>query len=281
MLTTMRKLLRRPKLDQYLGYLTVLLATLALSSPVQAQNLEFDDISKSDLEKIMDEVSSNFHHTSVSGAGTLGSIFGFELGVIGGITKTPEINKLVKEQDPNEDVEQVPHGTLLGVLTVPLGITAEVGIVPEVGSGDFKFSRQSLGVKWTITEVLLTDLPVSLAIKGHYTKADLEFEQPVNGQDTKVKVEDTVTGFLFLVSKNFAIVEPYAGVGYLMSDGEIDVSGSSTIFNFTAATQASAKNSSMQFLAGAELKLLVFKVGAEYSRQFDTDRYSLKLAVYF
>ena len=262
--------------------LTALALGLALGAQnVQAQTLEFDNISQEDLENIMDEVSANFHHTSVSGANTLGSIFGFELGLIGGITKTPKIDALVKEQDPDESAEQVPHGTLLGVLTVPLGITAELGIVPEVGSGDFKFSRQSLGVKWTITEVLLTDLPVSLAIKGHYTKAELEFEQPVNGQDTKVKVEDSVTGFLFLVSKNFAIVEPYAGIGYLMSDGDIDVSGTSTIFNFTTSQQASAKNSTTQFLVGAELKLLVFKMGAEYSRQFDTDRYSLKLAVYF
>jgi hypothetical protein len=254
---------------------------ISLGFSATAQNLEFDDLSQEDLEDVMEEFSANFHHTSVSGAGSLGRLFGFEIGLIGGISKTPRIDALVKEQDASKDAEQIPHGRILGALTVPFGITAELGFVPKVGGEDFKFDTYSLAAKWTVTDVFLTDLPVSLGVKGHLTQVNLDFKQPVSGVDTDVSVEDTITGLQFLVSKNFLIVEPYAGIGYLMADGKIDVAGSSTIFDFTTSQSASTDSSGMQFLVGAELKLLVFKAGIEYSKQFDTDRYSMKLAVYF
>ena len=42
-------------------------------------------------------------------------VFGFEIGVVGGITETPRLESLVKEVDPSEDVSLVPHAGLLGI----------------------------------------------------------------------------------------------------------------------------------------------------------------------
>lgn len=262
-------------------HIIILALSLVVSGKVQAQSLTFDNISQEELESILDEFSANFHHTSVSGASTLGRLFGFELGLVAGATKTPKIEKIVKQQDPSAKAEALPHAHLLGVLTVPLGITAEIGIVPKVGDEDFKFSRMSAAVKWTATETLLSDLPVSLALKAHYTKVDLDMDQTLNNQPVTVGFEDSVFGLNFLVSKNLAIVEPYLGLGYLSADGEMSVTGNTSIFNFTSATSASSKESSFQYLLGAEVKLVFLKLGLEYSRQFETDRYSAKLAVYF
>lgn len=259
----------------------VICGLLGCSAVSQAQDLEFNNLSEKDLETIIEEYSANFSHSSVSGAGTLGRIFGFEVGLVGGMTKTPKVDALVKEQDPSIDADKAPHATLLGVLTVPYGLSTEIGFVPKIGDDDFSYSRVGLALKWTATETLLSDLPLSLALKAHYAKTDIKYQQPVNGQPTDVSFDNTVWGLTAMASKSFVLVEPYIGLGYLMADGDIHVSGSSTIFNFTTSTSASKKKSDLQLLAGAELKLLLVKLGIEYSRQFETDRYLAKLAFYF
>ncbi|MGE0528034.1 MAG: DUF6588 family protein [Bdellovibrionales bacterium] len=259
----------------------ILIATLIASS-AGAQDLKFQNLNREDFEKVVRELSANFMHTSVSGAGTLGSIFGFELGVLGGVTRSSEVEKLAREVDPEAEAAHVPHGALFGVLTVPAGLTVETALIPKVGSKEFKFNLLSLAVKWTPTE-LLFDWPLSLAIEGSVSKANLEFEQTLSGVATNFDYGSTVTAFTVFVSKNFAIIEPYAGLGIVSGKGNLDVEGSTTVFDatYTQAQSASEKRSSAVWMLGTEVKLLVLKLGLEYARLMDTSRYTGKVAFYF
>lgn len=264
-------------------WILFLLAAL-FTANTQAQNLSFKLLDESDLEKVVGDLSATFNHTSVSGASSLGNIFGFEVGVVAGIAKTPEIDSFAQENGSTEKVDQIPHGEILGMLTVPAGITVEAGMIPKVGKEDFKFNTFSAAVKWTPTDVFL-DLPLSLAVKAHLTKTNLSFKQTVSNIDTNFDYKNTITGLTLLASKNFVLVEPYVGLSYLKAKGELEYSGSpaSPVFDpaYTAANSASASKSSTGFMVGAELKLIFFKLGAEYASAFGTSRYTGKASFYF
>jgi hypothetical protein len=257
---------------------TLFLSIFAISA--HASNIPLQNLSSDDMNKIDGDMSANFLHTSVEGAGTLGHIWGFEVGVVGGKTSSPHLNDVVhSEADPNADAGTLYHGELLGVLSVPLGITGEIGVVPSVGSSDFKFNALDLAAKWTLTETLLSDLPFSLAVKGSYTSYGLTFSGQQSGVTVDYKYTGTETALMGQISKNFAIVEPYVSVGVVNGKGTLTGNGSSGLFQ--AGVSGDATRSGLMWNVGAEVKLIVFKLGAEYTSLFNTSRMTGKLSFYF
>jgi hypothetical protein len=260
---------------------SLILCLMLLSFQARAQNIPLQNLNQNDLQKITGDVSASFLHTSVSGASPLGHIFGFELGVIGGQASTPQL-QTIAQQNTGANASKLPFGQLLGVITVPLGFTGEIGLVPKIGNSDFKFNNFSIAAKWTPTEVF-GDLPFSLAGKVSYTKTSLDFNQSVSGSQESYSMDDSTTALTVLVSKNLAIIEPYVGVGYVTATGNLSGSGSATVFNqsYTQSNSASATTSGVQWMVGTEVKLLVVKLGAEYSNMFGASRIAGKLSFYF
>lgn len=244
-------------------------------------DLGFTNINESDFENIISDLSSNFLHTTVTGAGTQGSIFGFQVGLIGGLGKSPEIEKLSKQYDASSDVGSLLHGGLIGVVSVPFGISVEAMLMPSLKSEGGEFGNTGLAVKWTISDSI--PLPIDVAIRGHYTKTDFKFSQVINSVNTEVDFANSSMGFQALAGLNLLMLKPYVGVGTITADADISVSGNQTIFDntYTSASSASKKVTSSQFLIGTELSLLLIKFGLEYSSQFGTDRYTAKFAVGF
>ena len=139
----------------------------------------------------------------------------------------------------------------------------------------------SFAAKWTPTGVFI-DLPVDLAIKLHTTKSEFEFESVVSSVNTKYKFDNTVMGLTAFVSKDLIFAEPYVGLGVVNGEGELSASGTAVFDpSYTSAVSASKKTSSTLLLIGSDFKLLVLKLGVEYARLFDTDRYSAKLSFFF
>ncbi len=103
-----------------------------LATAAQAQNLKFDQINQNDMDSVAKEFSANFAHTTVSGASSLGALFGFQVGVIGGMTKSPNVDALVKRVDSTQTADKVYNAVISGQLTVPFGITAEASFFPAV-----------------------------------------------------------------------------------------------------------------------------------------------------
>ncbi|MGE0763102.1 MAG: DUF6588 family protein [Bdellovibrionales bacterium] len=248
------------------------------ASIAQAQNVAFDQLTDAQAKNVIKEFSANFTHTSVSGASPLGDVFGLEFGLVAGITQTDEINKLAKQADPGAEADKAPHGGILGIVSVPFGFTIEASMIPEVGGDDFKFKNMGLAGKWTINSVV--ELPVSVALKAHFMKSELNFRQTVSSVTSTVNFEDKVSGLLLLVSKDFVVVEPYLGFGLLKGDGEFSVQGTTQFFQ-SGVTNYSAKENGTQLVAGIEANLLILKLGAEYTRNFDTSGFNFKLALSF
>jgi hypothetical protein len=255
--------------------------------PTWGDGVPLQNLGESDFKKVVGDLSANFLHTSVSGAGTLGDIFGFEVGLVGGITNTPHMEKLAHAVDPNADADTVYHGELLGVVTVPFAITGEVGLIPKVGKDDFRFNAMSLALKWTPTKLFFEDFPVDLAAKVYTTKANLDFKDEIvsGAGDTTFTYKNSLMGVTALVSKNFAILEPYFGLGWVKATGDLTATGpqSGSVFlpSYTSSTSVSEDTSSTLWMVGTEVKLLILKLGVEYTHVFDTSRYSAKLSFYF
>lgn len=258
--------------------LITLVLMMAMSSFSRA-DLALDNISESDLEKVINDFSAVFRHSTVSPASSLGTLFGVEVGVLLGTSTAPGVSGIAA--DSGGSVDTLPSGSLLLMVSVPMGITLEASILPEIelGAGG-AFSNTSLGVKWTMTDTLL-DLPLDLATKLSVTTSSLSFTQPVSSVDTKTTFKDQITELSVVASKNFVIVEPYFGLGYISANGELGVEGSSTIFNFTSETKATSKPSGMIYYGGVQANLLFMRLGLEMSKVFDSTKTLAKFSFYF
>ncbi len=272
--------------------LAAILATgLMMSvSPAKAAGPGFNNISQDDFDKIIKELSANSSYHSVTGASTLGTIFGFEFGIVGGLTNTPDINSYSKQVDAAADISRLPHASILAAVSVPFGFTGELLLFPEMSVGDVKYQQFGGSVKWTATEALV--LPFNLAVRAFVTSNKLSFEQTVSNASTggvpanmTVTQENSQMGLQLLASPSLPFVEPYIGVGTIKATGNLKVSGTATgtIFDPTFTTSQSAESSptSTQLLLGVNANLLVAKIGLEYSRAFGTDSYNFKLGFGF
>ncbi|MGZ3723111.1 MAG: DUF6588 family protein [Bdellovibrionales bacterium] len=255
------------------------LCLILVSMRVHAVNIPLQNVTDDDLKKVVGDMSANFLHTSVSGAGTLGHLWGVEVGVVGGQASTPGLNDVVHKADPNADASKLYNAELLGVVTVPFGITGELGVVPSTTLYGIKVNSLDLAAKWTVTELFLSDLPFSLAGKVAYTTNTINFSQVVGSNTVDYTYKNVETSATVLISKNLAILEPYAGVGIVNAKGTLDANA--PIYLGSAKTSADASRSGMMWQVGTEVKLLVLKLGVEYAHVLDTSRVSGKLSFYF
>lgn len=255
----------------------VLVPTLLWSFAAMADTPSLDNLSTAELEDAILDFSSVMSHVSVSPASSLGNVFGFEVGLIAGIVDTPGLDSISKSVDPNSVMKSLPHATLFGAVSFPLGLTGELNFIPKTESQDVTFKNTSVGVKWTFSQ--LFSAPVDMAVRVSTTKSDMSFVQNDPVPNTKVSYDGKTTEAIFLVSKNFLLVEPFVGMGAVSSDGEI--SATSDIFTDVTGNSASKKQSGTHYLIGANFNLLFVKLGLEAGKIFDSQKVSAKVSFYF
>jgi hypothetical protein len=282
----------RTLLSRRIAQALVLAAALspALS---HADEIKLVDLTGAETDNVIRELSANFAYSSQTPASSLGGLWGFELGLVGGITKTPEIRDLVRSRaDANFKQDKFPHAGVLGRVGAPFGLTGEVVILPKIKASDVELSQYGGAVQWTVTDVFFKNLPVNVAVKGYVSKTSLSFKQvvrnanvPASTVNGKISFDNTNLGGQLLVSKRLSVFEPYVGVGFSKANGELsvttdDINFMGTIFT-TGATRAKSKPSSAQLMAGLDVRLLFISLGAEYQRSFGTDSLSGRLSFRF
>lgn len=249
-----------------------------------AETPGFNDLTSTDLENISKEFSANFVHRPMTPAASLGAIFGFEVGIVAGVTDAPEIAKITKRTNPTEadPLDKLANAGLMGAVSVPFGITAELIMLPEQELGDLTIGNYSLGVKWTFSSLLPIPF-MDLAVRGHYGMTDISFKDTIDAVATEVSLENKTMGLTVLASANLLVFEPYAGVGFVSRDTTLKASGAAQIFDttFTTAQSSATDGSSLQYFAGVELNLLILRIAAQYENVFDTSIVSGKLSFAF
>ena len=251
-------------------YIAILL--LALPLAVQAADPVFNSISDEDMETIAKGMGANFTHNSMMGASKLGTVFGFQVGVVAAQTAVPDINDIAKAN--GGELKNLYNAGMMGAVGIPFGISFEAVVMPKTKTDGAEAEATSLGLKWNINDVIPV-LPVNLALRGVHSTAEFSFEQ----SGATVNNETTVSGVQLLFSPMIPVIEPYIGVGQLQAKNELGIT-TGTIFD-SGAAKDSKTVSSTQFLAGAEVNLLLLKLGAEYSQAFGNSRYGIKLSFGF
>lgn len=248
----------------------------------QADSPQFSSLTQAEADDISKEFSATYVHTAVAPAKALGSVWGFEVGVMGGIAQTPETEKVVKRASPSTDISYLPHAALLGRVSVPYGVTFELGLLNEITASGVTLKSTSYAIQYT--PEFLSFLPVAVAAKLHGSSAELSFNQAI-GSDAngKVSIDTSSIGFDILASANLLIFEPYAGVGFVKTDTDIKTTatGGGSIFAFSSTNNFKSKNDGLRIFAGTELNLFLFNLGLEYGNIMGVNRYTAKLSASF
>lgn len=241
----------------------------------------FSNITSEDFDKITEDMSANFTHSSILGASKMGTVFGFQVGLVAAQTSTPRTNEIV-QRNAGAELKSLYNAGLMAAVGIPMGIAFEAVMFPEVKSSGGQLSSTSLAIKYNINEVIPI-LPINVALRGVYTNSKFSFDQTVASVTSSVSNKNSVTGLQLLISPMLPMVEPYVGVGLLNGSNELSVSGTTSVFDaaFSTAQTESRSKSTTQILAGVDVSLLLIKFGVEYSQAFGTSRYAAKLAFGF
>lgn len=263
--------------------LIILIAIMAVSSTSFA-NFGFSNLNQDDVDGVFEEFSATFTHSTVTGAKSKSKIFGFEAGVVAGVTQSDIVKDIVARSMPSgsDEIEYLPFASLYALVSLPFGITAEANYMPEVDVQDVEFKHLSLAGKVELTYFM--ELPVDIAIRAMLinTSASItQSSQSLGGFTGTVDYKQTQLGLQAVVGKSFGIIEPYASVGFLRSSGELIASGSGTIFNFTTSQRVDSEASGLQLAAGLQVNLLLLKIGAEYVNAFGANHLNAKVALSF
>jgi len=269
------------------------IAALALlSTTSQAADLSLDNINLADYEALVKEFSANSQYSSVTPASSLGGLWGFEFGVTGGVTKAPDVQALVKRNNASTSFKpELYHVGALARLGLPMGFTLEGLYFPKKTISSVSLNRWGVAAQWTLTDAVLEDFPFHLAVKGYATKTQLKYSQVITSVTPNVNAnigfDNTLWGIQALASYSFFVFEPYVGIGWMKAKGllSVDAAGSATILNQTvfgaAAKSATSSPSSAQLLAGLDIRLAFFSLGAEYERAFDKNSYTGRVSFRF
>lgn len=256
-----------------------------------------NSLSKDSLDKIAKEFSSNFTFTNASPPSVFGKKLlpwlGFEVGLVAGFAKSPELDTLVT----TEKIDKIPHVGILTNFSFPYGLALESNWIPKKNIKDVNISYTAFAAKWTVNEVFWEWLPVDIAVRGHWAKATVDYAQTINNSTTgntdaraTIELSDKVWGFNASVGYGLFddLIEPYVGVGFLRGIGEARIIASSptitilTGLGFTGNQQsADSKHSSAQFFGGVQFNLLVVNLAAEAMRAFGTNNYTAKFSFDF
>jgi len=257
-----------------------------------ADTFNLNNLDLGDFNALINEFSANSQYSTATPPSSLGGLWGFELGVVGGVTKAPDTLALVQRSSPTTSLkDNLYHAGALARVGLPYGLTGELLYIPKVKISEAKLGRWGIGAQWTLTDTVLDDLPVNLAVKGYYTKTTLDYSQNITSSGitvpANIALDNHLWGLLAMVGYKIFVLEPYVGLGYTKAKGTItvDAAGTATIFNstvFGAGTKSvDSSPSSSQILAGLDFRLAFFSLGAEWERAFGKNSYTGRLSFRF
>jgi hypothetical protein len=274
---------------------------LALSAAIMAAaplpafaGLSFNNLSATDFDNVVRELSANFAYSSVESASSLGGLGGFEFGVVGGTTTATNTYNLVKAASPSTNWKTwMPHAGILARLGLPYSFTAEAVIFPKVSISSVKFANYSGAVMWTPTELFFPDWPVTIATKFHYSVSSIDYSQTITDTTFNQTVtatpafRDHMWGFQAILSKRFVVAEPFIGLGYIKAKGNFAINdplgGTASLFAQSSGivSSGSSNPSTTQFFAGLDLALGFFSLGGEFQSAFGTHSWDGRLSFRF
>lgn len=267
--------------------LTILLLIILVSNRVDA-SIDLDQLTSDDVDNINRDFSAMFSHTTVSGASGLLDKKVYEVGIIAGLARVPNINKKSNELDAGSAPGRLPAAGVAILYSYSKRTTFEIKYIPDLTFGDIYLGSQSLGAKFTLPEA--DDKNLNSAFRMYLSNNYLRSKQTINNSSTggtsvnaKTEFSSISLGGTFIESYRVIfgtlVFEPYMGLGAIQSFGAFAVKAPNgvTIFESRKSREKSSQLG-YNFMAGFNLHYLFTKVGFEYGRIYDSDRVMVKIA---
>ena len=260
------------------------LALILLGNAALAAGPELPTLTNQELEDVGNEFAVNLSHTAVAAPETNG-LWGVEVGIVGGRTGSPELSDVVdRAGEDGSDFKNIYHAGLMARAHGPFELFAEMTVLPEREISDITIGNRTFGVGWNAGGFF--NLPLDVAIGANISNSNIEFEQIINNASTsntdvnsKVTFDAKTKIYWVGVSKTFLFVTPYLKLGKATSEAEIDTSVGSILGSGQQSDDVSVDGNF--FAAGANVQLLLLRLGVEVSKTNDVSRASAKLSLAF
>jgi hypothetical protein len=213
-----------------------------------AWNPTLEDLSSLNSENIaamIKTVALGASHRPYMPASPLGAAIGLEIGVDVTAIAVPESFKTAIALASDSSPDQVPAVIPLPKLTIIKGLPAGFDVGFSYSSYQDYFRIYGGEVKWALSDGRGARPAIAFRASGNYTH--------VYFMDTHC------WGLDALISKNFYVVEPYAGIGLQKWAGSLALSGQPV----PQGLETSASSTSVQFYAGLPLKMTAIKLTPE------------------
>lgn len=243
--------------------------------------ISVNNLNETDLDEIIRALSSNSVHMSNTGPAGYGRIFGFEVGLVAGVTQTPGLDTVAKKTNSANSITSLPNAAVVAGLTLPLGFTFEATYTPKITSNNVNYQANSFALNLKMND-LIPVLPIQAALRGIYGTSDFSFSQTVASVTQDISNRNQVSGVQLMLSPTVPVVETYVGVGALSASNRLS-SSVSTIFLPAVTTDLSFSRTvtSTHLFAGLGFNFGFVRIGAEAGSAFNNTRYSLKLTAGF
>ena len=175
---------------------------LSLPSTSIAGVPTLEDLTQSDVDKVVKDFVSNFQYSSVSAARGF-EIAGFNIGVTGGVTDSPGVDGIV-----TSDVSRLPRASLLATIGIQ-GFNLELGYLPEVTLDEYAITNFSVGAKLHLNALLQKKWAVDVAFRFHVSRMNASYSQEISSIPVNVEITGSTVGFDAMLSKKFGVIEPY------------------------------------------------------------------------
>jgi hypothetical protein len=188
---------------------------------------------------------------------------------------------------PGADLSQVP--VIKNTMPVPMaqfgfglpkGFEIKLRYVPKLKFGDKNssdFSLFGIGLMHDVKQYIpgIKSLPFDLSGFVGYTKLSLNVAiDAANHPDQKGTMSTSATTIQGVISKKFAVLTGYAGLGYNIASSKLAVSGTYTLLDVNGTpiqvkdpVNFSASSSGPRATFGLRLKLAIFNFNGEYTLQ--------------
>ncbi len=248
-----------------------------------AADIQLNNLSKDDVEKVSVEFGGNFAHTAVAAPETDG-IWGLEIGVIGGKTDSPRFSDVINASGgKGTDFKSLYHAGVMGRVHLPFDLFAEMTILPEQKISDVKIKNNTFSVGWNAGGFF--GLPLDIALGFDYGSGQVSFHQDADATTTPqtpatdINFTTKTKVYWIGVSKSFWIITPYVKVGQSKIDGELKADAD--IFGYSASTKENVSMSGSFLAGGVNFQLAILKLGIEASQIQEARRLSGKLSLDF
>lgn len=252
------------------------LAMLLLGN-VALADVALDNINQDDVDEVTKEFAANFSHTTVSAPETEG-LWGVEIGIAGGKTKSPEFKDVVEDSgEDGSDFESLYHAGIVARAHFPLDFFAELSLLPEREISDVTIKNTSIGGGWNAGGFF--GWPVDVAIGFGASSSTISFTQDSPVPNTKIELDTKSRLFYVGVSKKFLFFTPYLKIGKASHDSEL--SANAAIGSDNSTKSFDADESGSYFALGANLQFLIMRFGVEVSKVLGVSSATAKLSVAF